>query len=82
MPEINDLRSFIDVLEENGQLATISQEVSINHEIADITASLARSDGGAAFFNNVKKKDADLCWRSFIAQKDSIGFRVRAGIDH
>ena len=39
MPEINDLRSFIDVLEENGQLATISQEVSINHEIADITAS-------------------------------------------
>ena len=55
MPEINDLRSFIDVLEENGQLATISQEVSINHEIADITASLARSDGGAAFFNNVKE---------------------------
>ena len=38
MAEINDLRSFINVLEENGQLAEISKEVSINHEIADITA--------------------------------------------
>ena len=39
MPEINDLRSFIDVLEENGQLATISQEVSIKFELTPDTTS-------------------------------------------
>ena len=60
MAEINDLRSFINVLEENGQLAEISKEVSINHEIADITASLARSDGGAAFFTNVKETEMPI----------------------
>jgi len=60
MAEINDLRSFINVLEENGQLAKITKEVSIDHEIADITASLARSDGGAAFFDNVKETEIPI----------------------
>tara|TARA_B100001769_G_scaffold18278_1_gene12279 strand:+ start:3923 stop:5269 length:1347 start_codon:yes stop_codon:yes gene_type:complete len=60
MADIYDLRSFINVLEENGQLAKISTEVSINHEIADITASLARSDGGAAFFTNVKETEMPI----------------------
>ena len=54
MAEIRDLRSFITVLREKGQLAEISKEVSMEHELADVTASLARSNGGAALFSNVE----------------------------
>ena len=60
MARINDLRSFLEVLEEKSQLVEISSEVSINHEVADITASLARGDGGAALFTNVQESDMPI----------------------
>ena len=60
MARIKDLRSFLEVLEENSQLVEISSEVSINHEVADITASLARGDGGAALFTNVQESDMPI----------------------
>ena len=60
MARIKDLRSFLEVLEENSQLVEISSEVSINHEVADITAALARGDGGAALFTNVQESDMPI----------------------
>jgi len=55
MTTIGDLRSFIEALREKGELAEISKEVSIEYELSDVTASLARSNGGAALFSNVKE---------------------------
>ncbi|MEE9415433.1 MAG: UbiD family decarboxylase [Acidimicrobiales bacterium] len=51
--EVHDLRSYIEALEQAGQLARVSAEVSLEHELADVAASLARNDIGAGFFENV-----------------------------
>ena len=53
MAEITDLRSFIDALEAEGQLARIVRRVSIEHELADVGAALARSGTHAALFESV-----------------------------
>ena len=53
MAEIADLRSFIDALEAEGQLARIVRRVSIEHELADVGAALARSGTHAALFESV-----------------------------
>ena len=55
MTTIGDLRSFIEALREKGELAEISKEVSMEYELADVTASLSRSSGGAALFSNVNE---------------------------
>tara|TARA_B100000029_G_scaffold496374_1_gene562618 strand:+ start:656 stop:1999 length:1344 start_codon:yes stop_codon:yes gene_type:complete len=54
MTKISDLRSFIHALRKSNQLAEISKKVSLDHEIADVTASLSRSGNRAALFTNVK----------------------------
>ncbi len=53
MTHIHDLRSFIQVLEEAGQLVRIKQPVSLTHELADVAATLERSGSGAPLFENV-----------------------------
>jgi 2,5-furandicarboxylate decarboxylase 1 len=53
MTKIHDLRSFIKVLEEAGQLVRIKQPVSLTHELADVAATLERSGGGAPLFEQV-----------------------------
>jgi 2,5-furandicarboxylate decarboxylase 1 len=52
--KIHDLRSFIEILEEAGQLARITKPVSLVYELADVTATLVRRGGGAALFENVE----------------------------
>ena len=47
MTKIHDLCSFIEVLEEAGQLVRIIQSVSLTHELADVAAALERRDGAA-----------------------------------
>ena len=47
---ITDLRSYMAVLDEAGQLARVEQPVSLEHELADVAASLARTDTGAGYF--------------------------------
>jgi len=54
MTKIKNLRSFIQVLEESGQLVRITRPVSLTHELADVAATLARSGGGAPLFENVE----------------------------
>lgn len=53
MTDIYDLRSYIAALESAGQLVRIRQPVSLEHELADVAASLARSDTGAGLFTDV-----------------------------
>jgi 2,5-furandicarboxylate decarboxylase 1 len=53
MADIHDLRSYIAALEDAGQLARVKQSVSLEHELADVAATLARDDVGAGLFENV-----------------------------
>ena len=53
MTDIHDLRSYIEALDAAGQLARIAQPVSLDHELADVAATLARNDVGAGLFENV-----------------------------
>lgn len=57
MSEIQDLRSYIDALDAAGQLARVKAPVSLEHELADVAASLARTDTGAGLFENVAGAD-------------------------
>ncbi len=61
MSDIFDLRSYIAVLDEVGQLARVTREVSLQHELADVAATLARDDVGAGLFENV----TDSAWPIF-----------------
>lgn len=51
---IRDLRSYIEVLDQAGQLARIERPVSLEHELADVAASLARTDTGAGLFESAE----------------------------
>ncbi len=53
MTTIHDLRSFLNVLEQAGQLARIKQPVALEHELADVAAALERRTGPAPLFENV-----------------------------
>ncbi len=53
MTKIYDLRSFIQILAEAGQLLCITKPVSLTYELADVAATLARGDGEAALFKNI-----------------------------
>ena len=53
MGKITDLRSFLQVLENAGQLARIKQPVSLSYELADVAAALERQSGPAPLFEDV-----------------------------
>ena len=57
MSEIHDLRSYIHALDAAAQLARVKAPVSLEHELADVAASLARTDTGAGLFENVVGAD-------------------------
>ncbi|MEW5960476.1 MAG: UbiD family decarboxylase [Chloroflexota bacterium] len=54
MTQIYNLRSFLNVLEENNQLVRISQPVSLTYELADVTATMVRQGLGAPLFEKVE----------------------------
>lgn len=47
---ISDLRQFIDHLEANGRLLRIRRAVSLEHELANVAATVARHSGAAVLF--------------------------------
>ena len=57
MPEIHDLRSFINCLEAAGQLVRITQQVDLVHELADVAAALERRRRPAPLFEAVRGSD-------------------------
>jgi 2,5-furandicarboxylate decarboxylase 1 len=54
MTQINDLRSFIEILRQNNQLAEIERPVSLEYEIGTVIANLEKKNMGAGLFKNVK----------------------------
>ena len=58
---IHDLRSYIQTLDAAGQLARVRTPVSLDFELADVAASLARTDTGAGLFEDV----AGCAWPIF-----------------
>lgn len=55
VPQIHDLRSFIAVLENAGQLVRIKQSVSLVHELANVAATIQRQGRGAVLFENLEE---------------------------
>ena len=53
-------------------MVEISSEVSINHEVADITASLARGDGGAALLRMCKNQICLFCWWRIFSSRTAL----------
>ena len=52
MGQIHDLRSYLEVIKKAGQLNEIEKPVNLVHELANITATIARQGRGAALFTN------------------------------
>ena len=57
MPEIHDLRSFINCLEDAGQLVRITRPVDLEYELADLAAALERRRRPAPLFEAVRGSD-------------------------
>ena len=53
MGQIRDLRSYLEVLKNAGQLNEIEKSVNLVHELANVTATIARQGRGAALFTHV-----------------------------
>ena len=53
MSKIDNLRSFLTVLENAGQLVHIERSVDLEYELADVAAALERRRGPASLFKNV-----------------------------
>ena len=65
MGKINDLRSFLEVLKQEGRLASIDQEVDLVHELANVAATLARIQGKGALFNHPEFVEGGYQWPIF-----------------
>ena len=52
MGQIHDLRSYLEVLKQAGQLNQIEKPVNLVHELANVAATIARQGRGAALFTN------------------------------
>ena len=65
MAEIFDLRSYIDTLSHEGKLTTINKPVSLIHELANVSATLARQGGQGVLFNQLDVSNEVYPWRIF-----------------
>ena len=70
---IHDLRSWLEVLESAGQLAHVRREVSLEHELASVAATLERQGGPAPLFECVRGTP----WRVFAS---SVANQERAAL--
>lgn len=65
MGKINDLRSFLSVMEQEGRLTNIDQPVDLVHELANVAATLARMQGHGVLFRNAKTGEGVFPWPIF-----------------
>ncbi len=85
----NTLREFIDFLEEKDDLVRVRREVDPDLEINAIIDRLARTDGPAVLFENVKGSDMPVLGNLYSARRridwmlgtDNLDACVKAGID-
>ncbi|MBR4869988.1 MAG: UbiD family decarboxylase [Oscillospiraceae bacterium] len=78
MARIHDLRSFMEVLKENGRLATVEKEVNLVHEIGSVISTLESESGKAAHFTNVAGTDFSVAG-GMLASMDNIALAL--GVD-
>ena len=78
MARIHDLRSFMEVLQENGRLATVEKEVNLVHEIGSVISTLESESGKAAHFTNVAGTDFSVAG-GMLASMDNIALAL--GVD-
>ncbi|MCJ7701430.1 MAG: UbiD family decarboxylase, partial [Anaerolineales bacterium] len=52
MGQIRNLRDYIQILEQGGQLVRIRKWVSLQHELANVAAAVQRQGRGASLFEN------------------------------
>lgn len=57
MAEINNLRTYLEVLDRMGQLTKINQPIKLIHELANIAATLDRQGRGAVIFQHPEGSD-------------------------
>ena len=65
MPIYDDLREFMEMLEQKGQLVRVTREVDPILEINAIVDRLARKQGPAVLFENVKGSDMPMLGNLF-----------------
>ncbi len=65
--KIHDLRSYIALLESQGELARVKQPVSLKYELANIGAALERRQGPAPLFERVKECENQTVFSSGVA---------------
>ena len=66
---VNDLRGFISLLEERGDLKLIDASVDAELEITEITDRMVKSEGPALLFSNVRGHDTPLAINLFGAHR-------------
>ncbi len=75
---INDLRSFIKILEETGNLTRVSVEVNPFLEITEITKRVTRNYGPALLFENVKGSSIPVLINTYGSfERLNLGFQVK-----
>ncbi len=55
MAEIQDLRSYLHLLEQHGRLTRIRRTVDLDHELANVAATLARRSGAPTLFESITR---------------------------
>ncbi|PKN83780.1 MAG: UbiD family decarboxylase [Chloroflexi bacterium HGW-Chloroflexi-8] len=65
MTKIEDLRSYIEVLTENGRISIIEKQVDLVHELANVAATLARQSGKGVLFQKFRNENNQYPWRLF-----------------
>jgi 2,5-furandicarboxylate decarboxylase 1 len=73
VPEIHDLRSFLEILDRAGQLVRVRESVALKHELADVAAALERRAGPAPLFEDV----SGTAWPIFAS---AVANQVRAAL--
>ncbi len=61
LKKIEDLRSFLEILEENGEVVEIEKEVSLKYELGSVLATLEKENRGAGLFNKVQDREFRVC---------------------
>ena len=82
--KIKDLRSYLQVLKENGRLVDVQKPVSLVHELADIAATLARQGGKAVQFSRLAEQDGCYPWRVFanaVVNADTAALALECRVD-
>ena len=75
---IDDLPSFIKLLEETGNLTRISIEVDPHLEITEITKRVTRNSGPALLFEKVKGSYIPVLFNTFgTFERLNLGFQVQ-----